>query len=106
MARSFDFLQNALSARRDTRSWLQVTAGLLACLNVIALVLYLSPPGGTRRELSQQSLQMRYQTQSTKSQKERLKLVASRVEGGNKQSSGFETMFFSPKRVAYSRFLG
>jgi len=96
----------AARTQRDFRFWLQVTAGILACLNLVALTLYLSPPGGTRRELSRQSLQMRYQAQSLKNQKQRLKLVASRVEGGNKQAAGFETVFFLPKRAAYSRVLG
>lgn len=92
--------------RQGARYWLQITGVTLALLNAVALFLYLDPPGGTRRELLQQSLQVRNEIAATRTSAVRLKTVAANVQLGNTQSSAFETIYFLPRRAAYQRVIG
>jgi Tfp pilus assembly protein PilO len=92
--------------RQGARYWLQVTGAALALLNGLALFLYLDPPGGTRRELTQESLQLRNEIAATRANSVRLSKVAANVQLGSRQSSAFETIYFLPRRAAYQRVLG
>jgi hypothetical protein len=85
----------------ETQFRLKAAGTALALLNGIALFLYLSPPGGTRRELMQQSQQIRDQIALTARQATRLKNTASKVQSGSVESAAFETRYFLPKRLAY-----
>ncbi len=107
MPRNFEWLRpNANMQRQGVRYWLQVTGATLALLNAVALFLYLDPPGGTRRELVQESLQVRNEIAATRASAVRLKTVVAHVQVGNTQSSAFETIYFLPRRAAYQRVIG
>ncbi|HEX3681744.1 MAG TPA: hypothetical protein VHU83_04315 [Bryobacteraceae bacterium] len=102
MLRNFDWLTGGGNGqRRGIRFWLQVTGGALALLNGVALFLYLDPPGGSRAQLSEESLQVRNEIAATRARSTRLRTIASKVQVGSNESSEFEARFFLPKRVAY-----
>lgn len=106
MARSSDsIVANGGMAQSGPGFWLRVTAALLAVLNGVALFLYLDPPGGSRRELTEESLQVRNEIKATRASALRLKTVAAKVQLGSTQSSQFESVFFLPRRVAYQRVI-
>ncbi|MBV9300699.1 MAG: hypothetical protein JOY62_09420 [Acidobacteriaceae bacterium] len=86
--------------------WLRVAAAALALANGIALFLYLDPPGGTRRELMQQSSGIRREITAARANTVRLRTVTANVQLGNTQSSAFETIYFLPRRTAYQRVIG
>ncbi len=103
MPRNFDWLlvgSNGL--QRGARFWLQLAGVVLALLNGIALFFYLDPPGGSRKELGQQSLQVRNQILSRRTKAVRLKTAAAKVQLGNTESAAFESKYFLPKRTAYA----
>lgn len=101
MPRNFSFLP-APGAMEGPRFWLQTAAITLALLNAVALFLYLDPPGGTRRELEQQSDQIRSQIAGSARQTARLRAVAEKVQLGSGQSTDFMKQFILPKRIAYA----
>jgi Tfp pilus assembly protein PilO len=82
-----------------------VTGAVLALLNGIALFFYLDPPGGSRSELTQESLQVRNQISATRERALRLKSVAAKVQLGNTESSDFESKYFLPRRTAYAALI-
>ena len=106
MPRNFEWLSLAGGERsRSPRFWLQMIAAALAVLNGIALFLYLDPPGGSRRELAQESRQITSEIAAARSRAARLRTVVSKVQLGNTESSEFETVYFLPKRTAYERVI-
>jgi Tfp pilus assembly protein PilO len=107
MPRNFDWVRgNGGTARAGAAFGLRVACAALVLLNGIALFLYLDPPGGTRRELTRQSLQVRNEIAATRTNTLRLKTVSAHVQLGNRQSSTFETIYFLPRRAAYQRVIG
>ena len=106
MPRNFDRLRmNGNVPREGVGLWLLTTAAFLALLNGLALFLYLDPPGGTMRELAQQSADVHNQIAATRRSAVRLKTVTANVQLGNSQSSAFESMYFLPRRAAYQRVI-
>jgi len=106
MRRNFDIA--SLSSRVDRRSprfWLQAGIGLLALANVIALFLYIAPPGGTRQELQEESRQTQHQIASTRAGAARLRFISGKVQTGGEQSVDFQAKYFLPKRVAYDQVI-
>lgn len=101
MPRNFDWLSPGSQGMRGARFWLQLTGATLALLNGVALFLYLDPPGGSRKELAAQSLQIRNQIAATRGQALRLRSVAAKVQLGSTESSDFESKYFLRQRVAY-----
>lgn len=101
MRRNFDWLTGTSNGQRGIRFWLQVTGGALALLNGVALFLYLAPPGGSREELMQESLQVRNQIAASRAKSTQLKTIAGKVQMGSGESAEFESRFFLPKRLAY-----
>jgi Tfp pilus assembly protein PilO len=102
MRRNFDWLTGSGNgAQRGVRFWLQAAGAALALLNGVALFMYLAPPGGSRQELMQESLQVRNQIAASRARSGRLKTVANKVQVGSGESGEFEARFFLPKRVAY-----
>jgi hypothetical protein len=91
---------------RGIRFWLRATGALFALLNGIALFFYLAPPGGSRKELQQESLSVRNQILLTRARTGRLSNVAAKVRVGYSESRDFETVYFLPKRMAYSVIIG
>jgi Tfp pilus assembly protein PilO len=107
MPRNFNQLRVTGNLRREGADfWLRVIGAVLVLLNCVALFCYLAPPGGTRRELAQQSLQIRREIVATRANAVRLKTVAANVQLGNRQSSAFEAIYFLPRRTAYQRVIG
>jgi hypothetical protein len=92
--------------REGADFWFRVIGAVLVLLNCVALFFYIDPPGGTRRELSQQSVQIRREIAATRANAVRLKTVTSNVQLGNRQSSAFEAIYFLPRRTAYQRVIG
>src|SRR4051794_35567176 len=104
MPRKFERLRiNGSLSREGPGFWLRVIGFVLALLNCVALFLYLDPPGGTQRELTEQSLQVRREIAATRASAVRLRTVAANVQLGNTQSSAFESIYFLPRRTAYQR---
>lgn len=102
MRRNFNWLPSGgPGASRSPRFWLQLVGGALAVLNGAALFFYLDPPGGTRKELAQASLQVRNEIAATRGKMLRLKTVAGKVQMGSTQSAEFQSKYFLPKRAAY-----
>lgn len=91
--------------RRGARFWLRITGVVLALLNGIALFFYLAPPGGSKRELMEQSQAARNQILLTRARTVRLRNVAAKVTIGNTESGDFEARYFLPKRLAYSAII-
>jgi len=106
MPRSFEAFRPGRMRREGAGFWFRVIGAVLALLNCVALFLYLDPPGGTRRDLTQQSLQVRNEIAATRINAVRLKTVAANVQLGNSQSSAFESIYFLPRRTAYQRVIG
>ena len=101
MLRNFDWVARS-NGTRGVHFWLQILAVVLACLNVVALFFYFDPPGGSRRQLSQQDLQIRNQITGTRGKALKLKSVAAKVQLGSAESADFESKYFLPNRVAYA----
>jgi Tfp pilus assembly protein PilO len=101
MPRNFRFLSGGISAERGVRFWLQIAIGTLALLNVVALFVYLNPPGGSRRELTDESHQIRNEIAAARAKATRLRMVSEKVQTGSSQSSNFESKYILPKRLAY-----
>ena len=86
-------------------AWLRIAAAILAAANVIALLLFISPPGGSQTELSDQRIQLQRQVATTRANSGRLRSVASKVQLGSTESSDFEAKYFLPRRMAYKSLL-
>jgi len=80
--------------------WLQIAAVALALLNVVALYLFLAPPGGSRHQLVQQESSIRQNIHLRRAATERLKTVSAKVELGGQQTQQFSDRFFLPHRAA------
>ncbi|HEY1946905.1 MAG TPA: hypothetical protein VGG97_07855, partial [Bryobacteraceae bacterium] len=80
---------------------LKLACGVLAVLNAVALFLYLVPPGGTREELAQQSLQLRNRIMAARAQSTLLKTTSAKVQAGSNEAGNFQTTYFLQKRTAY-----
>lgn len=91
--------------QRGPRFWLQVGGIVLALLNGIALFLYVDPPGGSRKELEQDRLQVRNQIILARAKALRVKNAATKVQDGSTESAIFELKYFLPKRKAYAAMI-
>lgn len=91
--------------RHGARFWLRIAGVVLALLNGVALFFYLAPPGGSKRELMQESEAVRNQILLTRARTARLSNVAAKVTIGNTESGDFEARYFLPKRLAYSAII-
>ncbi len=85
---------------------LRVTLLVLIVLNLVAIYLYLDPPGGSQQELAEEDSQIRNQIAAVNSQDARLRMMASRVESGSNQITDFEKHYFLPNRLAYGEVIG
>jgi Tfp pilus assembly protein PilO len=104
MPRNFSsiFSGRAGAVPSEARRWLQIAVAALVILNAVALYLYFDPPGGTRRELTLQSEQLKSGIASTKARAMRLRTVSAKVQLGGNESSEFENKYVLPKRMAYA----
>ncbi len=80
---------------------LRIALLVLAILNLVALYLYIAPPGGSQRELASEDQQISNQIAAVNVQGARVKMMAARVESGSNQIADFEKQYFLPKRIAY-----
>src|SRR5581483_1281291 len=101
MPRNFDWLPSVPS-RGCPRFWLQTVGAVLALLNGVALFLYLDPPGGSRKQLTEEGIQVRNEIAATREKTLRLKTVSAKVQIGSTQSSDFVAKYFLPQRTAYA----
>jgi|SRR5947209_1305021 len=102
MLRRFNLLSGSGEHARGPQFWLQAGAVALAVLNAVALYLYLDPPGGSRKELTQEAENIRGSIRADRTRVNRLRTVSSKVQVGNTQSADFESKNFLPKRLAYA----
>jgi hypothetical protein len=86
---------------RGPRFWLQVTGIALGLANLVALFLYLFPPGGSEKDLLNESQQVRNQIAATGTNSLRLQGVAGKVQTGASEANDFEAKYFLPQRLAY-----
>ncbi|HEX4228071.1 MAG TPA: hypothetical protein VHZ07_05335 [Bryobacteraceae bacterium] len=105
MRRSFNIPRFKGGAPKGPAAWLRFGAVLLALLNAVALFFYFVPPGGSRSDLTIQSMELRQRIAGTRAGSVRLKTVASKVQLGNHESTDFESKYFLPKRLAYEAIL-
>jgi len=94
-----------LLARRGPGFWLRVGGVLLLLCNAVGLFWCLDPPGGTRRELSEEMLRIHDEMAAMRSNAARVKNVAAKVQLGHGQAVTFESQYFLPRRTAYQRVL-
>lgn len=80
---------------------LRLAAGILLALNLVALYLFLSPPGGSRQELELESIRVRSQILAAQVQTAKMRALATNVQAGSSQAAEFSTKYFLPKRAAY-----
>ena len=102
MPRNFDF--RSVAARggyRTPRFWLQIAAGVLLVLNIAAAYLYVAPPGGSRRQLTQQHESLRRQIRGARLQTVHLQAVSNKVQLGSVEATQFQSQYFLPQRDAY-----
>jgi Tfp pilus assembly protein PilO len=87
--------------RGGARLWLQTAVVVLGLLNAVALFLYLSPPGGSRHELEQESQSLSTSILAAQRQTVRLKSVSGKVQLGGQQAIDFQSRYILPERLAY-----
>jgi len=80
---------------------LRFAAAALLLLNLGALYLYLSPPGGSRQDLQLESAQVHTQILAAQTQAAKMRALASNVQAGSSEAADFTTKYFLPKRAAY-----
>jgi hypothetical protein len=106
MPSSFEALRSApLLPRRGPGFWLRTGAAVLILCNAVALFWCLDPPGGTRRELSEEMMRIHNEIAATRANAARVKNVAGKVQLGHGQGVAFESQYFLPRRTAYQRVL-
>jgi Tfp pilus assembly protein PilO len=105
MRRSFRLPQLNPGIPKGPAAWLRIGAAVLALLNAVALFFYFVPPGGSKSDLTTQTVELQQRIAATRSSSLRLKAVASKVQLGNNESADFESKYFLPKRLAYEALL-
>jgi hypothetical protein len=105
MRKSFNIPRFNGGVPKGPAAWLRFSAVLLALLNAVALFFYFVPPGGSRSDLTVQSMELQQRIAGTHAASLRLRTVASKVQLGNHESSDFESKYFLPKRLAYEAVL-
>jgi hypothetical protein len=107
MRKGFSWLPTAAAslAVSRTRMTLFFAAAGLLLLNLIALFLYLAPPGGTQRELRAESESLKVQLRAARTGTARVESVAAKVQSGSIEASDFGKRYFLRKRLAYDAVL-
>lgn len=107
MRSNSEFLQPVTTlTRRGAGFWLRAAGIVLLLCNAVALFWCLDPPGGTRRQLSDQMLQVHNQIVATRATASREKTTAAKVQLGYGQGRAFEAKYFLPRRTAYQSVIG
>jgi Tfp pilus assembly protein PilO len=86
--------------------WLKIGVLGLALLNLVALFLYVAPPGGSRRELRERQSALENNIRLRQMATERLKTVSAKVELGGEQTDKFSQQYFLPQRTAFAVLVG
>ncbi len=87
--------------RRDWKSVVRLTLGVLVALNVAAAILVYRPIGGSAEDLDRQLTSLRREIQQKEAAVARMKIVASKIEKGRQESDGFFNSYFLNERAAY-----
>jgi hypothetical protein len=106
MPRNFDFLAQVKELQgRGLSFWLLVAGGVLALANIVALIFFISPPGGSESELRAQSHSIQQQIMLAQRSRTHLQTVAGKVQVGSRQAGDFTTKYFLKRRGAYETVL-
>ena len=89
-------------SRGGPRAWLLLTGSVLLLANVVALILYVVPPGGSIAELRMQRDQLKAEIAATAARDTRLRTVSGKVQAGSTEAQACESQYFLPERAAYS----
>lgn len=79
--------------------------GLLLLLNLIALWLVISPPGGSVAELEQQAASLQSQAALKKAALEKTRAHAQKVAQARADETNFQAQYFTDRRIASSTFV-
>jgi type IV pilus assembly protein PilO len=102
MRRNFNF--NVRFANDPRRPW-KIALGLLAVLNLIALVFVYMPPGGSEASLNEELTALRQQVRTRQAEVTRLRTIAAKVDHARAQQKEFLTTYFMDRRSASSTIL-
>lgn len=114
MRKNFEALRQLVNSRfsnsgavtRDPKLIMRVVLGALVLLNLIAVWMVISPPGGSAEDLEAQLTTLRAQLVQKKAALARTKEHSSKTETSSQAGREFELQYFTDRRVASSTFLG
>jgi Tfp pilus assembly protein PilO len=104
MSRNFELLN--FKGASGPALWLKAALAVLVVLNLAAIYLYFAPPGGSRRQLTEQDASIRRESAARFQAASHLKVVSQKVELGGEQTSRFAKQYFIPNRMAFSVLVG
>lgn len=104
MSRNFDLLN--FKGASGPALWLKIALAVLVVLNLGAIYFYFAPPGGSRRQLTDQDASLQRESVVRREAANRLKVVSQKVELGGEQTSRFAKQYFIPNRMAFSVLVG
>lgn len=106
--RNLDGVRSAvasLPSPRDPRLAMRIVLGLLVVLNLVALWMVMSPPGGSVEELETALIARRAQYAQAKAALARVEATAKQVESVRADEDKFQAQYFTSRRVASSTFV-
>lgn len=104
MSRNFDLLN--FKGASGPALWLKIVIAILVVLNLGAIYFYFAPPGGSRRQLTEQDASIRRESGVRLEAANRLKVISQKVQLGGEQTSRFAKQYFIPNRMAFSVLVG
>ncbi len=84
----------------------QVVVGALALMNLVALYLVFSPPGGSPKQLSEEVRTLTTQLRQKKGSLDRTRALVAKIGSGRNEGDSFLSQYFLPRRTAYTTILG
>ena len=91
---------------REPSSALRLALGVLVLLNVIAAGLIMFPPGGSPEQLQTQLQTLQTQILQKKSQLQRSRIIAGKVDRGRQEGDQFMDQYFLNSTSTYSTIVG
>jgi len=90
----------------NPRAVIRLGLGVLVAANLAAAYFIVRPIGGSAEELSQQALEMHSQIRQEQGVLDRTRVLVSKIESGRGEGDHFMTIYFLPRRPAYSTIVG